>query len=74
MTELEGHDGHDSYAYVQLRAASNDLVHASKRIRELEGTVDALGELASDMARDLEDAPLGAWYADRLRKLGIGGR
>ena len=74
MTELEGHDGHDSYAYVQLRAAERNLLDASKRIRDLEGQVDALGELASDMARDLEDAPLGAWYADRLRKLGIGGR
>lgn len=74
MTELEGHDGHDSYAYVQLRAARNDLLDAAKRIHELEGQLDALGELASDMARDLEDAPLGAWYADRLRKLGIGGR
>ena len=74
MTELEGHDGHDSYAYVQLRAAERNLLDASRRIRELEGTVDALGELAVEMARDLEDAPLGAWYADRLRKLGIGGR
>lgn len=74
MTELEGHDGHDSYAYVQLRAAERNLLDAAKRIRKLEGQVDALGELASDMARDLEDAPLGAWYADRLRKLGIGGR
>lgn len=74
MTELEGHDGHDSYAYVQLKAARCDLADAHRRIRDLECQVDALGELAMEMARDLEDAPLGAWYADRLRKLGIGGK
>ena len=36
MTELQGHDGHDSYAYVQLRAAQRDLLDAHRRIRELE--------------------------------------
>jgi len=73
VTELSGHDGHDSFAYVQLRAAQNDLEHASRRIHDLEDQLDALAELAVDMAHDLEDAPKGAWYAKRLWAL-IGGR
>ena len=40
MTELQGHDGHDSYAYVQLRAAQRDLVDAHRRIRELESQLE----------------------------------
>lgn len=72
MTELAGHDNHDSYAYVQLKAARCDLADAYRRIRDLEGQLDAVTELAIDAVRELEDEPLGSWFAKRLRSLGIG--
>lgn len=53
--------------------AEHEIDVLGKRIRNLEAQLDALAELAADMARDLEDAPRGAWYAKRLRAL-IGGR
>ena len=72
MAELEGHDGHDSYAFVQLRACQRDLLDASKRIHELEGQLDAMTELATDAVRALEDEPHGAWFEKRLQALGGG--
>ena len=70
MTELSGHDAHDSYAYVQLRACQNDLHDASMRIFDLEQQVDALGELARDMHADVGDTHA-AWYEQRMRALGV---
>lgn len=72
MAELEGHDGHDSYAFVQLRARERDLLDAAKRIHELEGQLDAMTELATDAVRALEDEPHGSWFAKRLQALGGG--
>lgn len=72
MAELEGHDGHDSYAFAQLRACQRDLLEAAKRIHELEGQLDAMTELATDAVRELEDEPHGAWFAKRLQALGGG--
>lgn len=72
MTELSGHDAHDSYAYVQLRACQNDLHDASMRIFELERQVDALRELAGDLFEDIRDIDnMAAWYEPRMAELGI---
>lgn len=72
MTELSGHDAHDSYAYVQLRATQHDLHEASMRIFELEQQVDALGELACDLFEDIRDLDnMAAWYEQRMKALGL---
>lgn len=72
MTELAGHDGHDSYAYVQLRAAQNDLADAIRREREIEVQLEATKELAADLFERLkEDDAISAWIVQRMKALGI---